>query len=181
MKLGGAFLAMAAVSLIALAACVSQVDRSRPSTPSPAPTAAPTPRPEPTTTPMPTPTLTPMPTPAPTATATPLPTPTPPPTPVVIPLPEKNVRELPHVFVGSVVISGVAAPDGTEVTIWVADYNGPIGTGVTSAGNYSVLAHQHGETTFSGKTLIFKVNGQDTGETGSWEKGGATILAISLE
>ncbi len=183
MKLGRAFLAMAAVSLLALAACVSQVDRSGPPTPTPAPTATPTPRPEPTptATPMPTPTLTPVPTPIPTATPTPVPVPTPTPAPVLAPLPEKNVRELPHVFVGSVVISGVAAPDGTEVTIWVAGYDAPVGAGITSGGNYSVLAHQHGEETFTGKTLIFKVNGQVTGETASWEKGGATILAISLD
>jgi len=88
---------------------------------------------------------------------------------------------LPHVFVGSVTISSLAAPDGTEVTVWVAEYDRPVGTGVTAGGNYSVLAHQHGTTSFLGKTLIFKINGQDTGETAIWETGDATILAISLE
>ena len=87
---------------------------------------------------------------------------------------------MPHVFVGSVTINGAPAPDGAEVTVWVAEYDGPVGNGITSGGNYSVLAHQHGTTSFDGKTLIFKVNGQDTGETGVWEMGGATILAISL-
>jgi len=88
---------------------------------------------------------------------------------------------LPHVFVGSVTINSLAAPDGTEVTVWVAEYNSPVGTGVTTGGNYSVLAHQHGAASFNGKTLIFKVNGQDTGETAIWEMGDATILAISLD
>ena len=88
---------------------------------------------------------------------------------------------MPHVFVGSVTISSLAAPDGTEVTVWVAEYDAPVGTGVTTGGNYSVLAHQHGAASFNGKTLIFKVNGQDTGETGIWETGDATILAISLD
>ena len=88
---------------------------------------------------------------------------------------------MPHVFVGGVTIGSLAAPDGTEVTVWVAQYQGPVGMGVTAGGNYSVLAHQHGPATFNGKTLIFKVNGQDTGETAPWETGGATILAISLD
>ena len=128
------------------------------------------------------PTPTPVPTLRPTATPTPVVAPTPTPTPrSPAPLPERNIRELPHVFVGSVTINGVAATDGTEVTVWVADYDGPVGTGFTSDGNYTVLTHQHGEAPFDGKTLIFKVNGQDTGETGNWEKGGATILAISLD
>ena len=87
---------------------------------------------------------------------------------------------MPHVFVGSVTINGTAAPDGTEVTVWVAKYIDPVGTGTTFGGNYTVLAHQHGTESFGGKTLIFKVNGQETGETASWEKGGATILALSL-
>ena len=88
---------------------------------------------------------------------------------------------MPHVFVGSVTISGAAAPNGTEVSVWVAEYNGPVGTSTASGGNYTVLAHQHGTESFGGKTLIFKVNGQDTGETRNWERGGATILALSLD
>jgi len=83
--------------------------------------------------------------------------------------------------VGSVTIGGLAAPDGTQVTVWVAEYGAPIGTGTSSGGNYSVLANQHGSASFAGKTLIFKINGQKTGETGTWETGNATILAISLE
>ena len=88
---------------------------------------------------------------------------------------------MPHVFVGRVTIYGTTAHDGTQVTVWVAEYISPVGTGTTSGGNYTVLAHPHGTQGFGGKTLIFKVNGQDTGETASWEKGGATILALSLE
>ncbi len=88
---------------------------------------------------------------------------------------------MPHVFVGSVTIGGLAAPDGTVVTVWVAEYNGPVGTGTTTSGNYSVLAHQHGPASFGGKTLIFKVNGEETGESGVWETGEASILAISLQ
>ena len=78
-------------------------------------------------------------------------------------------------------IRSLAAPDGTEVTVWVAEYNGPVGSGITTGGNYTVTAQQHGTASFQGKTLIFKVNGQDTGETGIWERGGGTILAISVD
>ena len=87
---------------------------------------------------------------------------------------------MPHVFAGSVTINGAPAPDGADVTVGVKEYDGPVGASIASGGNYSVLVHQHGTTSFGGKTLIFKVNGQDTGETGSWERGGATVLDISL-
>ena len=88
---------------------------------------------------------------------------------------------MPHVFVGSVSISGGDAPDGTEITIWVAEYDGPVGTGSTTGGEYVVFAEQYGDASFSGKSLLFKVNGQDTGETASWEKGAATELDLSLD
>lgn len=88
---------------------------------------------------------------------------------------------LPHVFVGSVTIRSLAVPDGTSVTVWVAEYNRPVGTGTTSGGNYAVLAYQYGTVSFGGRTLMFKVNGQDSGETATWVTGDATILALSLD
>lgn len=88
---------------------------------------------------------------------------------------------MPNAFAGSVTIDGEAAPDGTEVTAWVPEYSGPIGAGTTSGGTYSLPVNQYGSPSFSGRTIIFKVNGQETGETGVWQSGGATILAISLD
>ena len=88
---------------------------------------------------------------------------------------------LPHILIGSVTISSLAAPDGTEVTIWVAKYDSPVGSGTAEGGNYKLLAHQHGNESFRGKTLVFKINGQETGETVIWESGEATVLAISLD
>jgi len=82
--------------------------------------------------------------------------------------------------VGSVTINGAPAPNGTEVTVWLEEFNAPLGAGTSSGGDYSVLANQHGARSFEGRTLIFKVNGQDSGETAIWEKGGATILVVSL-
>ena len=81
---------------------------------------------------------------------------------------------------GSVTINGSPAPNGTEVTVWLEEFDAPLGVGTSSGGDYSVLANQHGAWSFEDKTLIFKVNGQDSGETAIWEKGGATILAVSL-
>lgn len=174
----GAFLALTA-SLLVLTACFSQVDRTIAPTAVLAPTATPTPLPEPTATPFPTPTPTPPPSPTPTPTATPTPAPSPP-VPTPGPLPLRNNDSPPHVFFGSVTIGSLAAPNGTEVTVWFAEYNSPVGVTTTSGGNYTVLALQHGATSFNGKTLIFKVNGEDTGETAIWDSGEATILAISL-
>ena len=156
-----------AAMLFVLSACVSEVDRTVAPTPSPTDTPQPTATPRPTATPTPTPTS----------------TPTPSPTPTIVPIsaPPRNVDVLPHVFVGSVTIGGLAAPDGTEVTVWVSQYNGPVGTGTVTAGNYSVLAHQHGTTSFDGEILIFKVNGKESGKTGIWKTGDATILAFSLD
>jgi hypothetical protein len=97
------------------------------------------------------------------------------------PLPEKNTQEMPHVFVGLIAVSGVAAADGTEVTVWVTEYDGPIGTAITADGAYTVFANQYGLASFDGNDLIFKVNGQETGETANWVRGGATILDLSLD
>lgn len=82
---------------------------------------------------------------------------------------------------GEVTINGVAAPDGTEVTVWVSEFDRPVGTGTTSGGSYFVLAHQHGTASFSGKTLIFKIDGEETGETARWQRGGGTELDLSLD
>ena len=166
--------------VLVLTACAS----STPRTPEPLPTLVPlstfTPRPEPNATriPEPTATLPPAPTATPVPTATTLPTATP--IPPLAPLPERDNSEPPHVFAGSVTINGAPAPNGTEVTVWLEEFNAPLGAGTSSGGDYSVLAIQHGARSFEGRTLIFKVNGQDSGETAIWEKGGATSLAVSL-
>ena len=179
MKLIKGFLALTLLLLV-LSACASQVDRTIAPTATLAPTVTPVP-PTPTLTPTATPTPTPTASPTLTPTATPTPVPTATPVPEPGPLPRRNIDELPHVFVGGATIGGLSAPNDTEVTVWVAEYNGPVGTGVVTGGNYSVLAHQYGTASFNGKTLIFKINGQETGETAIWESGEATILAISLE
>ena len=190
----------AIVAVMALVLVLTACASSTPRTPEPLSTLVPlstfTPRPEPTATRIPEPTATPPPAPAPTPTPAPTPAPAPAPTatpvptattlptatpiPPLAPLPERDNSEIPHVFVGSVTINGAPAPNGTEVTVWLEEFNAPLGAGTSSGGDYSVLANQHGARSFEGRTLIFKVNGQDSGETAIWEKGGATILAVSL-
>ena len=179
-------LVIAMVSLLfVLAACASEVSRTTtPPTPIP-PTSTPTATPAPTATA----TATPTPAPAPTATPqqptpTPLPTTTPQPTatPVAIPdpLPERDNSEPPHVFVGGVTIDGAPAPDGTEVSVWLKQFASPLATATSVDGDYSVLASQFGIESFGGRRVIFKINGEDSGESAIWEKGGATILEVSL-
>ena len=170
------------VLLFILSACASEVSRTTEPLPTAIPpaTASPTPRPTPTATAIP-----PVPTPTPPApTATPLPTATPFPTVTPVPpldsLPPVVANEIPHVFVGKVTVGGVTATDNTDVSVWLAEFDAPIGIGVTSGGNYTVLANQHGAQSFVGRFLIFKVNGLNTGETAVWQKGGATILDLSL-
>ena len=181
-------LVIAMVSLLfVLAACASEVSRTTtPPTPIP-PTSTPTATPAPTATA--TATATPTPAPAPTATPqqptpTPLPTTTPQPTatPVAIPdpLPERDNSEPPHVFVGGVTIDGAPAPDGTEVSVWLKQFASPLATATSVDGDYSVLASQFGIESFGGRRVIFKINGEDSGESAIWEKGGATSLEVSL-
>ena len=102
------------------------------------------------------------------------------PIPLPTPLPERDNRELPHVFVGQLTIGGTPAPDGIEVTVWLPEFDKPIGSGISSGGDYSVLASQHGSKSFGGRSLLFKIDGQDSGAAAVWEKGGATILDLSL-
>ena len=37
---------------------------------------------------------------------------------------------------------------------------------------------QYGAASFAGKTLTFKIGDADTGQTYTWEKGGATVLDL---
>jgi len=95
-------------------------------------------------------------------------------------LPAVIINAVPHVFVGTATIGGQPAPDGTEVSVWVSDYDAPVATGTVSGGNYSVTVLKYGDA-FAGKTLIFKIADKDTGTTASWERGEATILNLATD
>ena len=113
---------------------------------------------------------------------TPLPTPshTPQPTPTLghVALPPKDIRTIPHVFVGSVTIDGQVAVDGTEVSAWVSDYSSAVGLSNVANGSYVMNVSQYGTASFSGMTLIFKIGSVETALTSTWETGGATVLDL---
>jgi len=70
--------------------------------------------------------------------------------------------------------------DGTKVSVWVSDYNAPLGTGTVSGCEYSAKVFKYGGA-FAGKTLIFKIADKDTGTTAMWESGMATVLDLAID
>jgi len=93
------------------------------------------------------------------------------------PLPTSNLNSPVDVYVGAVTIGGNPALDGTEVTAWLSEFNAPIGTSFTSESSYALVAGQYGADSFSGKTVLFKVNGQEVGRA-TYVPGGATVLDL---
>jgi len=83
---------------------------------------------------------------------------------------------MPHVFVGSVTLDGVAAVDGAAVTAWIGGER--VGSTNASDGGY-VLQVEQFDTEFKGETVSFKVSGANTTETAAWVQGDATILNLS--
>ena len=55
------------------------------------------------------------------------------------------------------------------MSVWVSDYNAPVGTGTVSGREYSAKAFKYGGA-FAGKTLIFKIADKDMGTTAKWGK-----------
>ena len=100
--------------------------------------------------------------------------------PAPVALPAVIIQAMPHIFVGTATIGGQPAPDGTEVSVWVSDYDAPVGTETVSGGKYSLKVLKYGDA-FAGKTLKFKIADKDTGATASWESGGATVLNLSTD
>ena len=101
---------------------------------------------------------------------------------VKLPLPSIVNDNPPHVFVGTVMISGQPAPEGTEVTAWMLNYSEPAGSSIVPAvsgepGSYSLLVPQYG-TNFNGTVLVLKVN--DTFVTNAvWLSGEAELLDLT--
>jgi len=128
------------------------------------------------------PTPTPMPAPTPTATPEPTATPTPEPTatPAPQPLPERS-SDAPNVFVGTATIGGAPAPDGTVVTAWVEGFSEPVEEGVVAGGSYALKAFQFGITSFSGRTITFKIGDSTANETGTWRSFGADVVNLTVE
>ncbi len=88
----------------------------------------------------------------------------------------------PHVFVGTVTISGQPAPEGTEVTAWMLNYSEPAGSSIVpeipgEPGSYSLLVPQYG-TNFNGTVLVLKVNGTFV-TNAVWLSGEAELLDLT--
>ena len=150
--------------------------------PTPVPTISVAPTIVPTTVPTPVATL--VPTPVPTAVPTTIPTPTPIPTLAApaLPLPSIVNDNPPHVFVGTVMIGGQPAQDGTEVTAWVLKYSDPVGTSIVPAiagqpGSYSLLVPQYGND-FSGTVLTIKIDGNFVTNV-VWKSGEGTLKDLA--
>jgi hypothetical protein len=163
-KWSGSIVVLVLIALI-VAACAEPTPTPSP-TPEPTATPAPTPTPEPTATPTPAPT----PTPEPTTTPTPEPTATPAPTPA--PTPAGQAQLPPHVFIGTVMIDGAPAPDGTVVTALV---NGAeVGSAVVTNGEFTNL-----QVGVPGETVTFRVGDLTANETTTTEVGGATVVDLT--
>ena len=66
------------------------------------------------------------------------------------------------------------------MSVGVADYNAPLGTGTVSVCEYSAKAFKYGGA-FAGKTLIFKIADKDMGTTAMWESGMATVRDLAID
>ena len=124
--------------------------------------------------------------PTPTQVATRIPTVIPDPTPYKpSPLPRIDPNVIPHIFVGSVLVSGSPARDGMKVTVWLYEYGSPVASDEVADGKYSLMVNQYGNDSFSGKTLVFKIDGVTSHVTDEtllrWEKGGATVLNLLID
>lgn len=79
----------------------------------------------------------------------------------------------PHIFIGTVTIDGVLAPNGTAITALI---NGATqgSTSVGIGGAYTLQVSQG-----AGTGITFKIGNLDANETATWELGGATALNLT--
>ena len=160
----------------------------------PVPTLVPTLVPTPVPTVSVVPTIVPTTVPTPVATLVPTPVPTavpptiapPPPVPTLaaptLPLPSIVNDNPPHVFVGTVMIGGQPAQDGTEVSALVVKYSDPVGTSIIPSiagqpGSYSLLVPQYGND-FSGTVLTIKIDGNFVTNV-VWKSGEGTLKDLA--
>ena len=82
-----------------------------------------------------------------------------------------------HVFVGTAMIDGAAAADGTTVTAWVG--GAQVASDTVSAGSYSITVDAGVGESFAGETVSFQIGGNDAAETAAWQAGEATELNLT--
>ena len=68
------------------------------------------------------------------------------------------------------------------VTLIRADEMHPSGQeGVVASGAYNLKVFQFGTTSFSGRTITFKIGGFTANETGTWQAFGADVVGLAVE
>jgi len=85
----------------------------------------------------------------------------------------------PHAFVGTAMVDGSAAADGTPVTAWLEGVEGPVAETTVSGGRYVIKIVQRGEADYARKKVTFKIGDRDANETFIWEPGGADELNLA--
>jgi len=85
-------------------------------------------------------------------------------------------RVPPHVFVGSATLDNVTVVDGTAVTAWVEGVQAAATN--ASGGSYTLLIDQ-GDSSFSGKTVTFRVGSANADQTATWAQGGGDELNLT--
>ena len=72
-------------------------------------------------------------------------------------------------------------PDGTVITAWVEEFSEPVGESVAAGGSYNLKVFQFGTTSFSSRTITFKIGEFTTNETGTWQTFGADVVDLAVE
>ena len=118
---------------------------------------------------------------------TPNPTATPPDNPpTATPEPEASLPQIrtdigPHAFGGTATIDAAPASDGTVITAWVSNFQSPVGEGEVTVGIYFLRVFQHGNESFAGKTITFKVGSFDAPQIAFWETLEVTELNLTAD
>jgi hypothetical protein len=83
--------------------------------------------------------------------------------------------------VGTATVGGAPVPDGTVISAWVEEFSEPVGEGVAAGGSYNLTVFQFGTTSFSGRTITFKIGEFTANETGTWQTFGADVVDLAVE
>ena len=97
------------------------------------------------------------------------------------PLPDRQTTIAPHFFVGTAIVGGAPAPDGTVITAWVEGFSEPVREAVVAGGSYNLKVFQFGKASFADRTITFKIGESTANETGVWQSFGADVVDLTVE
>ena len=89
----------------------------------------------------------------------------------------------PHALVGTVTLcpskdSCVPAADGEVITAWMEGIDEPVAEATVSEGRYHLKIVQRGGQAYFGRTVTFKIGGQDAHQTHTWASGAADVVDL---